>query len=197
MAEALPLSCIHCKREMMSAGAEHRTGRWRMRCHGCRARVTVGTRKLLWGPMPIPPELTFWNRVHKTDTCWIWVGGIGEFGHGYFGRNGPTKLAHRTAYEMCVGPIPAGLVLDHLCKNPSCVNPAHLEPVTQGENVRRADSRVGRKMQQTHCLKGHPLSGDNLKIVRSGARRPRRCCRVCQRGRSQNYQQRLRTQKEN
>jgi len=84
----------------------------------------------------------FWSKVDKTGDCWIWNGGVGAGGYGAFGSydeaDDPiTVRAHRYAYEALVGPIPAGLVLDHLCRVRRCVNPAHLEPVTNAENIRR------------------------------------------------------------
>lgn len=85
-------------------------------------------------------EQQFWEKVNKTDSCWLWTGGVGR-GYGIFyrgaDRGGSFTVAHRYAYEALVGPIPAGLTLDHLCRVRGCVNPAHLEPVTQAENVRR------------------------------------------------------------
>lgn len=79
-------------------------------------------------------------------------------------------LAHRVSYEIANGPIPDGMVLDHLCRNPACVNPAHLDAVPQRENVRR-----GFHGSKTHCLRGHPLSGENLITRKTGGR----VCRAC------------------
>jgi len=78
------------------------------------------------------------------DGCWVWNAARTGSGYGnlYVGRgaDGRKKYApaHRVAYELLVGPIPAGLSLDHLCRNRSCINPQHLEPVTVAENNRRA-----------------------------------------------------------
>lgn len=85
----------------------------------------------------------FWLRVEKTDTCWEWIGRTNEKGYGLMqvkpsGCPHQTMTAHRLSYQLLVGPIPDGLTLDHLCRNTSCVNPEHLEPVTLEENVRRA-----------------------------------------------------------
>lgn len=84
----------------------------------------------------------FWDRVEKRDGCWPWQGAVAPNGYGlvnclnHSGRRS-TAGAHRVAYELERGPIPDGLELDHLCRNSVCVNPAHLEPVTHQENVRR------------------------------------------------------------
>jgi hypothetical protein len=88
---------------------------------------------------PIPAPKRFWAKVQRTATCWSWTGWINDHGYGHFGvNNTKTVKAHRYAYELLVGSIPAGLVLDHLCQVRACVNPAHLEPVTMAENTRRA-----------------------------------------------------------
>ncbi len=79
----------------------------------------------------------FWEKVDVTDDCWEWLATRGR-GYGKFKTDHQMKWAHRVAWEMLIGPIPDGLTLDHLCRNPGCVNPAHLEPVTQAENNRRA-----------------------------------------------------------
>ena len=86
-----------------------------------------------------PEAERFWAKVSKTPTCWLWIGAKHEKGYGRFARAGGTKIAaHRWAYEDAMGcPVPAELTIDHLCRNVSCVNPAHLEPVTIRENVQR------------------------------------------------------------
>lgn len=81
----------------------------------------------------------FWAKVQKTpgDGCWTWIGGKTPAGYGCFWRGHSSRGAHRISYELLVGPIAKGLHLDHLCRNHGCVNPAHLEPVTNAENCRR------------------------------------------------------------
>jgi hypothetical protein len=105
--------------------------------------------------------------------CWLWAGAAMAKGYGSFGAvPGKLILAHRWAYEHFVGPIPAGLVIDHLCRNRSCVNPAHLEAVTGLENTRR-----GARAIATHCKHGHPFDDENTIRRANGGRD----CRMCQR----------------
>lgn len=106
------------------------------RCHACASAAKTGNPVRTDGP-----EVRFWRLVDKTDSCWLWLGAQNGKGYGRFtlsGRNGWKRSAHRYAYELLVGPIAAGLDLDHLCRNRLCVNPEHLEPVTRRENLRRA-----------------------------------------------------------
>lgn len=84
------------------------------------------------GPVQVNPE-----SYRKSDGCWEWLRAKAGGGYGRVCINGRLLQAHRVVYEQFVGPIPAGLHLDHLCRNPGCVNPAHLEPVTCVENIRR------------------------------------------------------------
>lgn len=78
--------------------------------------------------------------------CWLWTGFLGAWGHGKVHRGPETTMAHRVIYEVLVAPVPRGLHVDHLCRNPPCVNPAHMEPVTPYENGRRGG--VGRRRER-------------------------------------------------
>ena len=89
--------------------------------------------------------------------------------------------AHRVAYELLIGPIPAGLELDHLCRNRLCVNPAHLEPVTRQTNQHRGASVSGISVRATHCPEGHPYDADNTYVRPNGHRVCRECARRRQR----------------
>lgn len=106
--------------------------------------------------------------VERTESCWLWTGQLDAKGYGRISAGSPRRkvLAHRVAYELFIGPIPDGLPLDHLCRIRRCVNPRHLEPVTQLENMRRT--------RRTHCRQGHPLTPENT-LHSLGHRRCRRC----------------------
>lgn len=88
--------------------------------------------------------------------------------------NDRLLMVHRIAYELAVGPIPVGLVIDHLCRNHSCINPEHLEPVTNVENVMRGESAWARNARKTHCKRGHEFTDENT-IRRNGTRSCRQC----------------------
>jgi hypothetical protein len=88
--------------------------------------------------------------------CWIWLGAVNQFGYGRAYANGKTTSAHRVVYEALVGPIPDGLIIDHLCRTRCCVNPSHLEPVTQRSNVLRGVGWAAINSKLTHCPQGHP-----------------------------------------
>lgn len=96
-----------------------------------------------YGRPVTPAEWLFARAEVATDpaACWAWTGSLNGDGYGKVRVGGRLVLAHRLAYETCVGPIPAGLVVDHLCNNRACVRPSHLEPVTQAVNLARARER--------------------------------------------------------
>ena len=112
----------------------------------------------------------------KDNECCIWNGGcIPPRGYGYIHVNRIRKYAHRVSYELFVGPIPEGLHIDHLCNNVECVNPKHLEAVTNKENHRR------QVLQITHCPQGHEYTKENTYVSKKGNRK----CRWCDRERHQ------------
>lgn len=93
------------------------------------------------------------------DACWMWIGGIGRDGYGKFSIDYKNRPAHRIAYAMFRGAIPTGMQIDHLCRTRACVNPAHLEPVTNRENTIRANAARG---PRTHCRRGHSRAEHGL-----------------------------------
>lgn len=94
------------------------------------------------------------------DGCWLWQRQLNAGGYGSTYLYGQRMGAHRALYVLLVGPIPDGHDLDHLCRVRHCVNPAHLEPVTRSENLRRGE--VGRwKRTATACPQGHPYDEAN------------------------------------
>ena len=118
-------------------------------------------------------------RVDHETGCWIWIGAKRECGGGIWYGVYNHIYAHRIAYELFKGSIPEGFVVDHRCSFGLCVNPDHLDAVSQTENVRRTVER-GRnsaRTRPTHCPRGHPYAGDNL-YLRHGKHAS---CRTCQR----------------
>jgi len=128
---------------------------------------------------------TWWKHVEfAEDGCWNWQGALTSptQSRGYGQLTDPLSqrlvVAHRYVYEFCVGPIPEGLEIDHLCRNPRCVNPDHLEPVTHSENCLRSPvGMAATRRARALCPQGHPYTGDNLYVYPDGTR----CCRTCRR----------------
>lgn len=113
--------------------------------------------------------------VDDVTGCWLWHGYRMPFGHGRVRVGGRKVLVHRWVYEHLVGPIPPGLVLDHLCRVPACCNPEHLDPVTNPENVNRSPLSNANK---TSCPQGHPYDAENTRVYGGS-----RYCVACQRAR--------------
>jgi len=153
------------------------------------AQAASGTEVFMAFHIIYPPEhVRFWSKVtisevrsYNGSQCWEWSAAKDPLGYGRFGLTSPGYyikgkliLSHVWAYQYCRGLVPEGLELDHLCRNPSCVNPWHLEAVTHRENVLRGNGYSARNFRKTHCKWGHPLSGDNL-VMKGAFRR----CRIC------------------
>lgn len=152
-------------------------------------------------PFMLPPSM--WHIVHcslacKTDFdrkwmpepnsgCWLWLGCTDKKGYGYLGTAGRTVRAHRHSYERAKGRIADGLEIDHLCRNPGCINPDHLEPVTKQINAIRG-CRPAAARAATHCPNGHEWNEANT------YRHPRsnsRVCRVCTANSQMKYRSRI------
>lgn len=122
------------------------------------------------GRPPVAPEVRFFQYVAQRDDCWIWTGGTAR-GYGVFWNGCGRIKAHRWIYEHLRADIPAGLQIDHLCREKTCVNPWHMEPVTGLVNVMRSDNPAALAARQTACIRGHELT----------RRGRRRVCLVCRR----------------
>lgn len=141
----------------------------------------------------MPKKMDVWERFMRlvspepNSGCWLWDSNTMPSGYGYFGlAAGKHVRAHRFAYEMMRGPIPEGMVLDHLCRMKCCVNPDHLEVVTPAENYRRAKPYLARGTnnfsgRKTECPRGHPYSPENTYNFTNSRGGPHRVCKTCQR----------------
>lgn len=134
---------------------------------------------LLAEASPSLPE-RFWRKVDQAGDCWLWTGAVGRRdGYGRIGLGGPgraaIRLTHRVSYEMSNGPIPDGLQIDHLCRVRACVNPAHLEAVTQRENIARGSSPSTVTNRTDVCKRGHEFTANAYVWPRTGKRQ----CRAC------------------
>lgn len=120
-------------------------------------------------------EKRFWSKVDKQEFCWIWTACKDKKGYGSF-LLGSSQKAHRISYELVKGKIPEGMILYHLCKNKSCVNPSHLEAVSSRINSLRAKNTIAYiHSDKDKCPKGHPYLGYNLIISNNGYNGARRC----------------------
>jgi hypothetical protein len=129
-----------------------------------------------------PVSLRFWAKVQRGSDieCWLWTGAVGSHGYGNFWTGQRYARAHRYAYELIRGPIPEGdgcrTVLDHRCRNTLCVNPRHLDPVSDKVNIHRGVSPSAINVTKTHCPAGHPYD-----YVRPATSRGGRDCKTCKR----------------
>lgn len=121
--------------------------------------------------------------ISQDSGCWNWRGSTITGGYGQVSHHDRLTLVHRLMYMVFVGPIPDGLEIDHLCRNGSCANPAHLEAVTHSENCLRGE--VGHRPPLEFCKRGHRMTESNTRINTSGGRVCRECDRVrCRRTRA-------------
>jgi hypothetical protein len=127
------------------------------------------------------------ERLALTPTgCYEWQHATTPSGYGVL-RDAERGVvyAHRFVYEALVGPIPEGLTLDHLCRNPACVRPEHLQPSSVRENILRGTSPSARNARASRCIQGHPFDAENTYWNPNGSR----CCRACRRERKRRYRQ--------
>lgn len=123
--------------------------------------------------------------------CWEYTGyrTKGRCVYGVFHKNSKAIRAHRLSYELFNGPIKAGLVIDHLCRNTVCVNPKHLEAVTSQTNSLRGIGPAAINKQKKECVNGHPLSGENLRHRKDGNWRR---CVTCEKASSRRHYEKKR-----
>jgi hypothetical protein len=121
----------------------------------------------------------------KENGCVEWIHSTTK-GYGDISVNGKNHKAHRHIYQLVFGKVPSPLVLDHLCNNRSCINPWHLKPTTDKENILRGTGIAAMHARQTHCKHGHPLSGDNLRMsfLKRGIGR---ACKTCEKAKHKRY----------
>jgi hypothetical protein len=127
----------------------------------------------------VTPE-DFWTRVNVcgADECWDWLQSTRRgYGRCWPVDGIPERVAHRIAYTLEHGPIPDGLTIDHLCRNRRCCNPAHLEAVTERENILRGTCPAAENARKTHCNRGHEFTPENTYDKREGQRQCKTCMR--------------------
>ncbi len=135
----------------------------------------------------LPARILARCEIDAATGCHLWQGSITPNGYGKISIAAVTRSTHRAAYEAAKGPVPAGLVIDHLCRNPRCCNPDHLEAVTPRENTLRGVGPSAQHAKKTHCPKGHPFDAAN-----TGRLRNQRVCRACAKERERQRRLRVR-----
>jgi len=146
------------------------------------------------GRPPVAPAERFWPKVSRgaDNECWEWLAYRDRDGYGQFNDGTTQTSAHRFAYRLLVGAIPRELVIDHLCENRGCVNPAHMELVPPRVNALRGSRTLAAIAEaKTHCVHGHRFSPENTGRDGRGAR----VCRACRRVNSRRWYERQRAER--
>jgi len=127
-------------------------------------------------PIPVFDHEKFLSKViAKEKDCWRWSGFINNYGYGEMIINGKSYRTHRISFSIFNGELIDGMVIDHICKNKSCINPDHLRQVTQKFNcLDNSSSPLAENSRKTHCKNGHELTEDNIYKKKNW-----RCCLAC------------------
>lgn len=156
--------------------------------HAAQLRQGIPLRPIRHQGRPLSDR--FWEKVRKTESCWLWVGSTNHLGYGQIWLVGEKSLemAHRVSLTLAGVEIPKGYDVDHLCRVRNCVNPAHLEPVTHAENMDRAPwTAIEFQASKTHCKHGHEFTPENTYEKPNSSGGISRECRACQRARHSRY----------
>ena len=136
---------------------------------------------MLRDPTDLPPSIARKIRIAEGTGCWLWTGARDARGYGNLRLADHVRKAHRVVYELLRRPLPEGWDCDHLCREPSCVRPEHIEPVPHIENVRRGAARWvsgARQRAKRRCPRGHAYTPANTYVQPSTGGR---ACRACDR----------------
>lgn len=123
----------------------------------------------------------FWDKTipEPNSGCILWTAGTTFGGYGVFRVHGRLKRAHIFSYELVHGSVPDGMQLDHKCRVPCCVNPGHLEAVTQRENILRGTAPPAINARMTVCINGHEFTTENTHIFYESNGKVHRRCKIC------------------
>lgn len=164
--------CIACGVPLVRRPDE-RIGQWKKRRACCVAHKDY---------RPDPERFAEKYTVHPETGCWEWSEKRNRGGYGVFTLSltgGRTVLAHRFSLKLAGVEIPDGMVVDHLCRVRHCVNPEHLDVVTNRENLLRGMGWSGTHYRKTHCVRGHKFDDDNTVVYVTADGREQRNCREC------------------
>lgn len=135
----------------------------------------------------LPQEVEDKIEPEPNSGCWLWLGALKDSRllYGSLSYKGKPASSHRFVFEFLNGPVSKKLDLDHLCRNPICCNPAHLEPVTRKINILRGAGVAPKNLRKTHCPQGHPYDEINTYFWNN-----QRFCRTCSDGYKKNHHKR-------